>query len=412
MNDIKLSGLARYGTLVTIATLLLVGALTWFIKYPETIPTRSRLSGTNAPKPIIARINSRVTALKKAAGDTLQPGDIIATLESTADAEEVIALAAFLDQLYEQLEQESYSGIQQLMQQKFNHLGELQGDYQAFMQAYLPFRDYVLGDYVARRKSLLAKDLQIIEQSKSVLHERKALNGEDLQLSRTTLEKNKKLLEEKLISEQEYRELSSRNIGKQMSAPQMKSEYIANEAQVNAIQKEMTELDNEVVKQKALFMQAVLPLKSKIEDWKNNYLLIANARGRLAFTSFLQENQVVQAGKIIGYIIPGNSSLYLETLVPQTGFGKVSPGQSVLLRFDAYPWQEFGTVKGTISYISPVPADSGYYLAKVILPEGLQTNYNKAIPFKEGLLAQSEIVTKEMRLAENLYYNIIRQLRK
>ncbi len=412
MNDIKLSGLAKYGTLVTIATLLLVGALTWFIKYPETIPTRSRLSGTNAPKPIIARINSRVSTLKKSAGDTLQPGDIIATLESTADAEEVIALAAFLDQLYQQLETENYSGIKQLMQQKFNHLGELQGDYQAFMQAYLPFRDYVLGDYVARRKSLLAKDLQIIQQSKSVLNERKALNGEDLQLSRTTLEKNKKLLDEKLISEQEYRELSSQNIGKQMSTPQMKSEYIANDAQVNVIQKEITELDNEVVKQKALFMQAVLPLKSKIEDWKNNYLLIANARGRLAFNSFLQENQVVQAGKIIGYIIPGNSSLYLETLVPQTGFGKVSPGQSVLLRFDAYPWQEFGTVKGTISYISPVPADSGYYLAKVILPEGLQTNYNKAIPFKEGLLAQSEIVTKEMRLAENLYYNIIRQLRK
>ena len=412
MNDIKLNGLAKYGTVVTVATLLLVGALTWFIKYPETISTRARLSGSNAPKPIVARVSSRVTALKKSAGDSLLQGELIATLESTADPEEVLACAAFLDQLYEQLEQEKYSGIKQLMQQKFNHLGALQGDYQAFIQAYIPFKDYVLGDYVAQRKSLLAKDLQIIQQSKAVLNERKALNNEDLQLSQTTLVKNKKLLEEKLISEQEYRELSSQNIGKQMSGPQMKSEYIASETQLNAIQKEMAALDNEVMRQKALFMQAVLPLRSKIEDWKNDYLIVANAPGRLAFSTFLQENQVVQAGKIIGYIIPDNGNLYLETLVPQNGFGKVSPGQSVILRFDAYPWQEFGTVKGTISYISPVPADSGYYLAKVILPEGLQTNYNKAIPFKEGLLAQSEIITKDMRLAENLYYNIIRQLRK
>ncbi|RYD96228.1 MAG: HlyD family efflux transporter periplasmic adaptor subunit [Sphingobacteriales bacterium] len=412
MNDIKLKGFAKYGTLVTIAALLATGALTWFIKYPETVSTRSRLSGTNAPKPIIARSNTRVVALKKAAGDTLQPGDIIATLESTANPDEVLAFAVFLDRLYEQLEQENYSSIKQLMQQKFSHLGELQGDYQALMQAYLPFRDYVLGDYVAKRKSLLGKDRYLVQQSRSVLNERKTLNGEDLQLSRTTLAKNKKLLEEKLISEQEYRELNSRHIGKQMSAPQMKSEYIANEAQVNAIRKELIELDNEVLRQKALFMQVALALKSSLDDWKKNYLLVATAGGRLAFASFLQENQIIEAGKIIGYIIPGNSNIYLETRVPQTGFGKVSPGQAVLLRFDAYPWQEFGAVKGTISYISPVPADSGYYLAKVMLPRGLQTNYNKAIPFKEGLLAQSEIVTKDLRLAESLYYNIIRQIRK
>ncbi len=412
MNDIKLSGFARYGTLITVATLLATGALTWFIHYPETITTRARLSGTHAPKPIMSRINTRVDQLKKTAGDTLQPGDIIATLESTADPDEVLAFSVFVHRLYEKLEQENYAGIKGQMQQSFHQLGELQSDYQALIQAYIPFRDYVLGDYVARRKSLLGQDLRIIQQSKAVLDERKALNSEDLQLSRTTLEKNKKLLEEKLISEQEYRELSSQNIGKRMSAPQMKSEYIANEAQVNAIQKERAELDNEVLKQKALFMQAVLALKSKIEDWKNNYLLIANASGRLAFTSFLQENQALQAGKIIGYIIPGNSDIYLETLVPQAGFGKVSPGQPVLLRFDAYPWQEYGVVQGNISYISPVPADSGYYLAKVMLPGGLHTNYNKAIPYKEGLLAQSEIITKDMRLAENLYYNIIRQLRK
>lgn len=412
MNEIKLSGFARYGTLITIATLLLVGALTWLIRYPETISTRSRLSGTNAPKPIIARISTRVATLKKAAGDTLRQGDIIATLESTANADEVLACAALLDRLYEQLEQENYSGIKAQLQQKFSQLGELQGDYQSFIQAYISFRDYVLGDYVSKRKSLLAKDLQIVQQSKTVLNERKALNGEDLQLSRTTLAKHKKLLDEKLISEQEYRELSSQNIGKQMSTPQMKSEYIANEAQVNAIHKELIELDNEVLRQKALFMQVTLALKSKIDQWKNNYLLIANADGRLAFASFLQENQLVAAGKTIGYIIPENSSLYLETQVPQAGFGKVSPGQPVLLRFDAYPWQEFGTVKGKISYISPVPADSGYYLAKVMLPEGLHTNYNKAIPFKEGLVAQSEIVTKDMRLAESLYYNLIRQIRK
>lgn len=412
MNEIKLSGFARYGTWLTITTLLVVGGLTWFIKYPEIVLSRSRLTGTNAPKPIITKINSRITGLIKSDGDTLHKGAIIATLETTADPNEVVAFSLFLDRIDTQLQQDDYTGIRQCMKQPFKQLGELQGEYQALIQSYIPFRDYVLGDYVAKRKSLLGKDLSIIQRSKSILNERRELTIQDQDLSRTTLAKNKKLLEERLISEQEYRQLSSLNIGKEMNTPQMKSEYISNETQVNAIQKEIVELDNEVLKQKALFQQAVMALKSKVEAWKNTYLLVANADGRLAFATFLQENQVVEAGKVVGYIIPQNSTVYLETLVPQTGLGKVAPGQQVLLRFDAYPWQEFGIVKGSINYISPVPVDSGYYLAKVVLPNGLHTNYNKDIPFKEGLMAQSEIVTKDLRLAENLYYNIIKQLRK
>lgn len=412
MNEIKLSGLARYGTWVTMAAFLVVAALSWFIKYPETIISKSRLTGTNAPKPIVAKMNTRISELRKSDGATLRQGEIIATLETTADPEEVIYFSYFLDSIYSNLEQQNYIKIKELMNQRFNHLGELQGEYQIFIQAYIPFRDYVLGDYVSKRKGLLANDLNIIQKSKMVLNERRNLNLQDMNLSQTTLEKNKKLLEEKLISEQEYRDLSSQNLGKQMSTPQMKSEYISNEAQVNTIQKEIVELDNEVLRQKALFMQTAMALKSKVEEWKKTYLLIANANGKLAFSTFLQENQVVEAGKTIGYIIPENSIIYLETLVPQVGFGKVDSGQQVLLRFDAYPWQEFGIVKGSISYISPVPADSGYYLAKVILPKGLQTNYNKTIPFKEGLRAQSEIVTKDLSLAENLYYSIIKQFRK
>ncbi|MCH5685547.1 HlyD family secretion protein [Niabella sp. W65] len=102
----------------------------------------------------------------------------------------------------------------------------------------------------------------------------------------------------------------------------------------------------------------------------------------------------------------------METLVPQSNFGKVTTGQKVILRFEAYPWQEFGTLTGTIDYISPIPVDSGYYLAKIQLPEKLVTNHHKEIPFVEGLKAQSEIVTKDMRLAESLYYDLVKTIRK
>ncbi len=67
-------------------------------------------------------------------------------------------------------------------------------------------------------------------------------------------------------------------------------------------------------------------------------------------------------------------------------------------------------VKGKINFISNISTDSGY-LAKVILPQGLNTNYNRQIQYKDGLLAQGEIITKDMRLLQRFYQNIIQQIK-
>ncbi len=86
-------------------------------------------------------------------------------------------------------------------------------------------------------------------------------------------------------------------------------------------------------------------------------------------------------------------------LIPQTNFGKVKPGQEVLLKFPSYPAQEFGSVKARIEFIKNIPSDSGY-LAKVALPSGLVTNYKKKLHFTEGMIAQAEIITEKRRLSD------------
>ncbi|MBX9448396.1 MAG: HlyD family secretion protein [Taibaiella sp.] len=412
MKEIKLNKLARYGTPITCMVLAVVALFTWWIRYPETVISVARLTGTNAPKPVIAHVPGRLQLLLKDNGDEVERDDVIGCVETTADIGEVLKFEAFIGQLYHSIERNDNEGIEELMDLSFSNLGELQADYQGFVQSYLPYRDYVLGDYVEKKKSLLNKDISIVRKSRQVLREQEQLSRQDLDLNHTTLDKNKKLLEEQLISEQEYRELTSQHINKKMAEPQMKSGYISNESQLNAINKELVEIDNMVARQKTEFRQAVYNIKSRIEEWKQRHLLMASEKGKLSFSSFLQENQVVEAGQVLAYIMPEHSRMYMETLVPQNNFGKVAAGQKVMLRFDAYPWQEFGTLMGTIGYISPIPVDSGYYLAKISLPEKLVTNYSREIPFVEGLMAQSEIVTKDMRLAESLYYDLVKTLRR
>ena len=141
------------------------------------------------------------------------------------------------------------------------------------------------------------------------------------------------------------------------------------------------------------------------------YLLIAPTSGKIAFATFLQENQQLQANQIICFVNPENTQYYAEVYIPQTNFGKVQAGQEVLLKFPSYPFQEYGSVKGKIDFISNISTDSGY-LAKVNLLQGLTTNYNKQVQYRDGLQAQGEIITKDMRLLQRFYFNIIKSVKK
>jgi hypothetical protein len=131
----------------------------------------------------------------------------------------------------------------------------------------------------------------------------------------------------------------------------------------------------------------------------------------VVFASFIQENQQVQANQIICFVNPENSQFFAEIIIPQSNFGKVKIGQAVLLKFDSYPFQEFGFVSGKIDFISRIPIGDGY-LAKVSMNNGLQTSYNKQIQYRDGLIARSEIITDDLRLLERFYYNFLKQIEK
>jgi len=81
----------------------------------------------------------------------------------------------------------------------------------------------------------------------------------------------------------------------------------------------------------------------------------------------------------------------------------------VLLKFQAYPFEQFGNVTGKIEFIHQTVSDSGY-LVKVGLPKGLSTNQSKTLLYRNGLLAQADIITQDMRLLEHFYYNLIKQI--
>jgi HlyD family secretion protein len=105
------------------------------------------------------------------------------------------------------------------------------------------------------------------------------------------------------------------------------------------------------------------------------------------------------------------------TLPPQ-GAGKVKEGQTVNIKFDNFPYMEFGMLKVYIKNISLVPvvnnggADKKAYILEVVFPDTLRTNYGKELAFSQEMQGTAEIITDDLRLPDKFLNPIKAALKK
>jgi HlyD family secretion protein len=293
----------------------------------------------------------------------------------------------------------------------YNSLGELQTSYQVFSQSFLTFYNYLADGFYLKKRKILLSDKNNLTRLYVNLEEQRQLQEQDFKLIQKTFEANESLKKDKVISDFDYRIEQSKLINKKLTLPQIRSALINNESQQNEKEKEIIELENAIDQQKLIFQQSLSTFKSQLDEWKKKYILIAPISGKVAFASFMQENQQLQVNQPICFINPENSQYFAEIMIPQSNFGKASIGQLVLLKFQSYPFQEYGSVQGRIEFISHIPDEKGY-LAKVSFTNGLTTTYKKEIQYRDGLTASAEVITQDMRLLDRFYYSIWSQLRR
>jgi multidrug efflux pump subunit AcrA (membrane-fusion protein) len=404
----------RWGIVLFFFILVLMGTVCWFIQYPDLVVSKARLTSMNAPKEVITRTEGELKQISASNGQKVQQGFVLAFMESIANPNAVLTVHASLDSIINYVSQNNTDQIVNFFpdyaqQENLKELGELQQPFQTFVQSFISFRGFINNGFYLRKRTMLQIDFNNMTRLNTILKEQQVLLEKDLSLSKQTFDANESLAKNKLISALDYRNEQSKLIAKQLSLPQIKSAIVTSESQQNDKRKEIAELENQILVQKNTFIQALQSLISQFQQWEFKYVLKAPISGTVQMTGFYQQNQFIKNGQLLFYVQPDSTEYFTEIFIPQYNFGKVKVGQDVILKFQAYPYEQFGSVTGKINFISSTPTDSGY-LAKVILPKGLTTNYGKTLPYQYGLFAQADIVTENMRLLERFYYNIHKQL--
>ncbi len=402
--------LIRWGTTIFFLLLLLIVAATFFIHYPDVVTTKAKLTTINAPKEVKTKMEGKLIRLHAVEGRFVEQGRLLGFIESRANHYEVIMLSQTIDSLQVLMHNNRAEAVPKYLLQPYLHIGEAQQAYQSFFESFILFKQYLSAGYYLKKKAMLQNDMVYLQRLHANLTEQKDMQQEDLGLAKETFDANKSLKEDKVISPLDYRNEKSKYIGKALSIPQITSAIISNESNQHEKQKEILQLENEIAQQKGIFTQALNTLKAQLDEWKSKYLLVAPIDGKIAFAGFFQENQQLQNNQTICFINPENSNYYVEVYIPQNNFGKIKQGQKVLLKLPSYPYQQYGAVEGRLDFISNIATDSGY-VARVLLPNGLKTNYNKQVQYRDGLVAQGEIITADLKLSDRLL-NSIRQFIK
>lgn len=113
---------------------------------------------------------------------------------------------------------------------------------------------------------------------------------------------------------------------------------------------------------------------------------------------------VLEAGQRIATIAPAGARLVIEALVPNRDITFIERGTPAILKFDAFPYQDYGTIPGAVIEISPdAIADEqlGSVYRVTIAPERYEILVRgRNMPLRPGLALTAEIVTERRSILE------------
>jgi HlyD family secretion protein len=139
---------------------------------------------------------------------------------------------------------------------------------------------------------------------------------------------------------------------------------------------------------------------------KDNFLLIvAPVSGVVTDLTSTQPGDKVQANAPLGGIAPRNARSVVKVEIAENDRAFLREGLPVKLKFDAFPYQRYGVINGTLEYVSPATRPSPQskqpvYEARVSLERDTYQVAGAKYPLRYGMTAAVEIVVRKRRLID------------
>lgn len=402
----------RWGNtlILAIVSLFIIGSA--LFRYPDKLSAPITVTSENLPAQLMAKTTGRVQELFKSDGNVVSKGDVIAMIENSASFTDYIELSDALDSLLgngflaENLIVEDLPVNLQL--------GDMQDAYNQFLGRAREYGNFIRLDYHSKKSMLIKRELEAQRSMIRQYSRQIAISSEQADIASRRFSRDSLLYVQKVISQSDFESSKASKLSARQDYEGARKNL--EDLRLTALQSEQTLLDLELDKdkQKSNLLSGLSGdmdlLKASLRKWEQDYLLISPLDGKLSFTRFWQKNQNVTEGDIVFTVVPGKeANIKGKIFLPLEGAGKVRIGQKVNIKFDNFPYMEFGMVEVKVLRVSSVPAlvdNKQVYVVDVLLPQKLVTNYGRELPFSEEMRGVAEIITEELSILQRIVFPV------
>lgn len=289
-----------------------------------------------------------------------------------------------------------------------------------------------------RGRAEAATQLAEIDETRQRLEFAKVARGlasDRLARDKKEVERYQALVEQKVVSEiqlvqaqrtldEEKWKLNQANLEMQQAQYQLKAQQSQYQSTLHATELTLLETERrkkELEAQVAAVKTEINQTRKKIETLKfqlRRRSIRSPINGVLFELPIEQPGAVVHPGQMVAQIAPEGAPLVLRANMSSRESGFLEVGMPVKIKFDAYPFQDYGIVEGRVSWISPnsklVQTPQGAvesFQVEISLDKPYIQTENQRILLTAGQAATAEVVVRQRRIIDFLF-DPFKQLQK
>ncbi len=176
---------------------------------------------------------------------------------------------------------------------------------------------------------------------------------------------------------------------------------LKSQEQLNNWSREMTALETEIAQTNSKIASLQLQLKQRV--------IRAPIDGVVFQLPVQGKGSVVQPGETIAEIAPEGSPLVIRAQIATSESGSLEKGKRVKIKFDAYPFQDYGVLEGELVDISPTSkvteSEQGSvatYELEIELDRDCIPSKSECIPLRPGDTVTAEVIVRQRHVIDLL----------
>jgi membrane fusion protein len=228
-------------------------------------------------------------------------------------------------------------------------------------------------------------------------------------------ERYRKLLGKHSVSEIQVHEKQQDWLDQRGRLQALERERLRLERKFQELQLERASSELQAQNERAAVERDIAALEQALTEYESRRTLVITAPSEGVVTAILAERgQNANPSSPLLSILPADARLEAQMLVPSRAIGFIRSGQTVAVRYEAFPYQRFGSYRGEVKEISrtlieahaagvPISLQEPVYRVTVGLASQTIQAYGRALPLQSGMLLEADIGLDHRRLIEWIF---------